>query len=96
MQQICFVLGNLEGAGVGLTFENASETIHNFSFTRGLIMLAVSFVLFTLIGFYLSAVLPQNVGERLSPCFCFTMCCKRRAQQVEQEMFSEGHQLVDW
>ena len=58
-------------------------------------MLAVSFVLFTLIGFYLSAVLPRNVGERLSPCFCFTMCCKRRAQQVEQEMFSEGaHQMA--
>jgi len=64
MQQICFVLGNLEGSGVGLTYDNASETIHNFSYTRGLIMLAISFVLFTLIGLYLSAVLPRSVGER--------------------------------
>lgn len=95
MQQICFVMGNLEGAGVGLNYENATETIHNFSYTRGLAMLALSFVVFLLLGFYLSAVLPRSVGERRHPCFCFTFCCKRRAADVEQNVFSEAaHQMM--
>ena len=94
MQQTCFVMGNLEGAGVGVTFENADQTINNFTFNRGLIMLAASFFVFLIIGAYLTAVLPRSVGQRQHVCFCFTMCCKRRHAQVEQEMFSEAaHQM---
>ena len=90
MQQTCFVMGNLEGAGVGINSENMHQTIHNFTFARGLIMLAASFFLFSLVGAYLTAVLPRSVGERRSACFCFTMCCKKRREaQVEIEGFSE-------
>ena len=78
MQQSCFILGNLEGAGVGLNFENANETINHFSFTRGMFMLFLSMILFLVIGAYLGAVLPRSVGERSHPCFCFTVCCKKR------------------
>ena len=96
MQQSCFILGNLEGAGVGLNFENANETINHFSFTRGMFMLFlsmiasavqnfgsilitfISMIIFLVIGAYLGAVLPRSVGERSHPCFCFTVCCKKR------------------
>ena len=84
MQQTCFVLGHLEGAGVGVTYENSGETILAYSFNRGLVMLAASCVLFTLLGFYLSAVLPRSAGERSHPCCCFMMCCKKRSQQVDE------------
>ena len=96
MQQTCFVMGNLEGAGVGINFENATETIQNYTFTRGLIMLALSYLLFMVVGAYLTAVLPRSVGERRSVCFCLTTwCCKRRHEHVEQELFSEGaHQMA--
>ena len=78
MQQMCAVFGNLEGSGVGLTFSNATETINNYSFVTGLVMLFISSVVFTLLGFYLDRILPRTYGERLGCCFCFTMCCRRQ------------------
>jgi len=83
MQQLCGVLGNLEGSGVGLSFSNATETINNYTYVTGLVMLFISTIIFLLLGFYLDKILPRTFGERLGCCFCFTMCCRR--QQVEEE-----------
>ena len=87
MQQMCAVFGNLEGSGVGLTFSNATEQINNYTYVTGLVMLAISAVIFTLLGFYLDKILPRTYGERLGCCFCFTRCCRR--QQEQEDEFSE-------
>lgn len=87
MQQLCGVFGNLEGSGVGLSFSNATQTVNNYTYVTGLIMLFISTIIFTLLGFYLDRVLPRTFGEKLGCCFCFTMCCRAR-QQVEEEQFT--------
>lgn len=74
MQQLCQVFGNLEGSGIGLQFDNATEKINNYTYVTGLAMLVVSFAVFMLLGFYLDKVLPKTYGEKLSACFC---CTKR-------------------
>lgn len=89
MQQMCAVFGNLEGSQVGLTFSNATETINNYSFVTGLVMLFISSVVFTLLGFYLDRILPRTYGERLGCCFCFTMCCRRQQDQQDDDQFTE-------
>ena len=88
MQQLCGVFGNLEGSMVGLNFSNATETINNYTFVTGLVMLIVSFFVFMLLGFYMDAVLPRTYGERRGCCFCLTCCCRRRRgnnQEVDDQ-----------
>lgn len=77
MQQLCAVFGNLEGSGVGLHFNNATETVGSYTYVTGLVMLVLSTVVFTLLGFYLDRVLPRTFGEKLPCCFCFTSCCRK-------------------
>ena len=78
MQQLCGLFGNLEGSLIGLKFSNATETINNYTYVTGIVMLMVSFVVFTLLGFYMDAILPRTYGERKGCCFCFTLCCRGR------------------
>lgn len=78
MQQFCGVFATLEGNTIGLNFDNASDDVYNYSYTKGIVMLVISSVVFTLIAFYLDKVLPRQYGERLSLCFCFQkkhLCC---------------------
>lgn len=92
MQQTCGVFGNLEGSGVGLHFDNATEVISNYTFLRGLVMLLVSGVFFALLGFYLDKVVPRTYGERLPVFFCCTkkFCCCCCAKQ-DDDVFNEEH-----
>ena len=71
------MFGKLEGNQVGMTFENASQIVANYSYTYGIIMLLVSFFVFLLLAAYFDAVLPKTYGERKSVCFCFP-CCRRK------------------
>ena len=79
MSQLCIVFGNFEGSGVGLKFSNASETIGNYTYLTGIIMLVVSGIVWTIFAFYLDKVLPRQYGEKLPACFCFKRkyysCC---------------------
>jgi len=97
MAQTCGVFGNLEGSGVGLHFDNSTELISNYTFLRGLIMLAVSGLFFALLGFYLDRVLPRTYGERLPVFFCFSKkfccCCCRNAQN--DDVFEEQLDATD-
>ena len=89
MQQLCGVFGNLEGSMVGLKFSNATETINNYTFVTGLVMLIVSFFVFMLLAFYMDAVLPRTYGERRGCCFCFTCCCRSRGgHQADDDQFN--------
>lgn len=92
MQQICAVFGNLEGSLIGLKFSNSTESIGNYTYWTGMVMLLVSAVFFTLLGFYLDQILPRTYGERKKCCFCFTMCCKRPTPVVENEEFDASEQ----
>ena len=77
---------------VGLKFSNVTETINNYTFATGLVMLVVSFFVFTLLAFYMDAVLPRTYGERRGCCFCITCCCRRGHQQVDEDQFNEEEQ----
>ena len=88
MQQLCGLFGNLEGSLIGLKFSNATESINNYTYVTGLVMLIVSFFVFTLLGFYMDAILPRTYGERKSCCFCFTLCC--RGQRGNAQADNDG------
>ena len=75
---VCTVFARLESNKIGMTFENASLIVGNYSYTLGIAMLFVSFVVFLLFAFYLDAVLPKTFGEQKPACFCFTCCCKKK------------------
>ena len=64
MQQTCAVFGNLEGSELGLTFSTASTQINNYSYSTGLAMFVLSFILFTLLGSYFDKILPKQFGEK--------------------------------
>ena len=53
------IFGSLEGNEIGLDYSNASMEIYNYTFNRGLYMMAISFVFFTVLGLYLDKVLPR-------------------------------------
>lgn len=59
------------------------DTLDNYSFGTGLIMLLISLVLFTSLGLYLDKVLPKTYGEKKSCCFCLS--CKRAGVDEEDE-----------
>lgn len=61
---MCQVFGNLEGSGLGLKFSNTTETINNYTYVTGLIMLLLGMIFFALLGFWMDAVLPRTYGER--------------------------------
>ena len=54
-----------------------NETINNYTYVTGLVMMFISFFLFLLLASYLDSVLPRTYGERKKACFCFTCCCKK-------------------
>lgn len=60
----------LELQAGGLNFSTASLEYQNYSFSTGLIMLAVFFVIFMIIGFYLDQVVPAKNGVAKPWNFC--------------------------
>ena len=87
MQQSCAVFGNLEGSEIGLNFSNATENINNYTYVTGLVMFALSFFVFALLGFYLDQVLPRKYGEKQTCCFCFSkkFCCSCCGQAENEQ-----------
>lgn len=63
MNEISVVFGTLEGNGVGLKFSNVTETVSNYTYLTGIIMLIISAVVFSVLGLYLDAVLPKKYGD---------------------------------
>ena len=90
MGLICNIFGSLEESEVGLNFDNATETINNYTYATGLTMMFISFWLFLLLASYLDSVLPRTYGERKKVCFCFMCCCKKHAQVDEPEGFTQA------
>ena len=73
---------------MGLKFSNMTESINNYTFVTGLIMLILGMILFILLGFWMDAVLPRTYGERKPACFCFSAmfsCCRNREAAVFEE-----------
>lgn len=91
MAQLTVVFGKLECSGVGLNFDNMSESIDNYTYLTGMFMLLFDFFAFMLLSLYLDAVLPKTFGEKKKCCFCFTMCscCKKKETEPEQEFGAE-------
>lgn len=83
LAQICAVFGTFEGSGLGQNFGNVFDTLNNYSFGTGLIMLIVSLIFFTCLGLYLDKILPKTYGEKKSCCFCFS--CKRVDVDEEED-----------
>jgi len=78
---------------VGLNPVNANELFKNYTFNSGLKMLLLDFVLFTLLGMYLDAIMPRKFGQRRSclfPCRrlqptywdCFDGICPRKGDRL--------------
>lgn len=59
MFQICTVFGELEGNGVSMSYSNSTEMIGNYTYVRGITMLIVSGMVWTILAFYLDKVLPK-------------------------------------
>ena len=72
MQQNAVLFASFEGAFTGVQFDSLFETVSNFSFGAGLVMLILGFWFWTLLGLYLDAVLPKTYGDRLPAFFCCT------------------------
>ena len=69
-----------------------TETINNYTFLTGLIMMTISFFFFLILASYLDSVLPRTYGERKKACFCFTICCKKK-QDVEPSDFLSSDEI---
>ena len=53
-------------------------------------MMIAGLIFWSLIGFYLDAVLPKQFGTRRHPCFMFfpstyTGCCKKGGAQIDED-----------
>ena len=95
--QTAVVFAEYEGTGVGIDWSTAGVVYQDYSFDTGLGMMALSLIVFTLIGLYLDAVLPSKYGKRKSPFFCILprsyKCCRgqrRRAQQTGDDVLPDA------
>lgn len=75
-------LFNSEFEGTGLTYEMASMEYQNFSFIKGLYMLAIDLVLWGMIGLYFDQIAPRQIGTAKRWDFPFTYFCRRRSSTV--------------
>ena len=85
---------NYECTGVGLNPSTASVVFNNYSFNIALYMMAISAIIFTILGLYLDKVIPSTYGKNRHPCFCFSPqfygCCRRqRADRIRGEAAEE-------
>jgi len=80
------VFANYEGTGVGLDASTSSTLYQDYSFDTALVMLAIDFALFFMLGLYLDKVIPSDYGQRQSPCFLCTpsyyKCCRPSRNKV--------------
>jgi len=83
------VLAGFESSGIGVNHETAGELYDNYTYRRGLILLACSGVLFTLVGLYLDKVLPKEYGQRYPVYFLcmpsFWGCSRPRGREIDDE-----------
>lgn len=56
------IIATLESNGVGVTWANVGSTVNNYSFGTALLFLALDTVLYTILGWYLNLVFPQEFG----------------------------------
>lgn len=66
------ILAALEANQVGLTWANAGTSYNNFTFNGALAMMAIDFLLYTVLGWYLGKIVPQEFGITLPWYFPFT------------------------
>jgi ATP-binding cassette subfamily A (ABC1) protein 3 len=96
ISQGSIVYANYECTGVGLTKDTADVVFNGYSFNTACGMMAVSFLVFTLLGLYLDKVIPSKYGSSRGVCFCISpkfYGCNRnqRRQRVNSE---EAEQLL--
>ena len=91
MQQNAVLFAAFEGAFTGVQFDSLFQTVDNFSFGAGLIMLILGFWFWTLLGLYLDAVLPKTYGDRLPAFFCCTrkFWCGVNREDDEENRFED-------
>jgi ATP-binding cassette, subfamily A (ABC1), member 3 len=56
------IIATLESNGVGVTWSNIGSTVNNYSFGTALLFLALDTVIYTILGWYLNLVFPQEFG----------------------------------
>lgn len=66
------VITSFEGEGQGVGFGNLFDDYQKFSAGIGITMMALDFVLYTVLGWYLDNVIPGEFGQRKSLYFCCT------------------------
>ena len=88
MQLMAINFGTQESSEYGLLWSNIGTKVNNFAFSTGFIMMFLAFFLFAFLGFWLEKVMPRTYGEKLPCCFCFTRCCGKKHNDVEEEQFS--------
>ena len=75
-------LFNSEFEGSGLTYEMASMEFQNFSFIKGLYMLMIDFVLWSLVGLYFDQTAPRQFGTSKPWTFPLTYFFRSRSSSV--------------
>jgi len=75
-------LFNSEFEGSGLTYEMASMEFQNFSFIKGLYMLMIDFVLWSLVGLYFDQTAPRQFGTSKPWTFPLTYFFRSRFSSV--------------
>ena len=83
-----------------MTWPNTSHEYMNYTFNEGLIMLAVDFVLFSILGLYLDNVLPREFGKRHPVFFCcmrrYYSCCSRQPRDLDDDEVSRRSTLLSF
>lgn len=67
----------------GVGFSNITDIYNTYSIALFLAMSLINILFWTLVGFYVSAIVPTEFGTRKHPCFCF-MFRRRRARTVDE------------
>ena len=75
---LCFMVEHLmqcEYLGSGLSFDQASMPVKNYTFNQGLVMLAIDIALYAFLGYYFDQVIPTKDGVGVKKPWNFI--CKR-------------------
>lgn len=84
------IWSDFETSQIGINSTTARQVVAGYTFMEGLWMMIAGLIFWSLIGFYLDAVLPKQFGTRRHPCFMFfpstyTGCCKKGGAQIDED-----------
>jgi L-cystine uptake protein TcyP (sodium:dicarboxylate symporter family) len=86
MKETFKVIAGYELNAMATGLYDMHRNYQNFSIMLGFIMFFLSFAVFNILGLYFEAVMPSKYGKRSHPCFCFSVCKKKKSMLDNQIM----------